>query len=56
MKAQAASKEAQSFYALERRDDIALLKLGDNFLFESIDLSVGNRLFDAIDQISKSDC
>ena len=55
MKAETTSKKKQGFYSFESRDDIALLKLGKNFLFESIDLSGSNRLFDVIDKISKSD-
>ena len=55
MKGETTYKEKQDFFSLERRDDIALLKLGKNFLFESMDLSVSNRLLDVIDQISKSD-
>ncbi|MEJ2166157.1 MAG: hypothetical protein P8X90_11550 [Desulfobacterales bacterium] len=37
MKPQTRSYEMQDFYLLKRFDDIALLKLGKNFLFESIE-------------------
>ncbi|MGD8523473.1 MAG: enoyl-CoA hydratase/isomerase family protein [Desulfobacterales bacterium] len=55
MKGATTSKEKQGFFSLERRDDIALLKLGKNFLFESMDLSISSRLFDVIDLISEND-
>ena len=54
MKAERTFEEKQGVYALERRDDLAVLRLGKNFLFESIDLSSSKRLLDLIDQISKS--
>lgn len=41
-------------YTLKRYKDIAILKLGKDFLFESIDLSVSNRLFDVFERISQS--
>ena len=55
MKAETSSRDNQGFYALERRDDIGILRLGKNFLFESMDLSFGNRLLDVIERISKND-
>jgi hypothetical protein len=43
MKEETTSEEKQGFFSLERREDIALLKLENNFLFESMDLSVSSR-------------
>lgn len=44
----------QGCYALTRYEDIAILRFGKDFLFESIDLSVSNRLFDVFERISQS--
>jgi enoyl-CoA hydratase/carnithine racemase len=55
MNAESTSKKKQGFYALERRNDVGILRLGKNFLFESMDLSFGNRMLDVIDRISKND-
>ncbi|MGB5748154.1 MAG: enoyl-CoA hydratase/isomerase family protein [Desulfobacterales bacterium] len=44
----------QGCYALTRYEDIAILRFGKDFLFESIDLYVSNRLFDVFERISQS--
>ncbi len=36
MRAETTSNERQDFYLLKRFDDIAILKLGNNFLIEAI--------------------
>ena len=41
-------------YTLKRYKDIAILRLGKDFLFELIDLSVSNRLLDIFERISQS--
>jgi len=48
MKPEKSSYERQDFYWLKRFDDIAMLKLGKNFLFESIDLAIENPLLDVL--------
>jgi hypothetical protein len=48
MKREKSSYERQDFYWLKRFDDIAMLKLGKNFLFESIDLAIENPLLDVL--------
>jgi 2-(1,2-epoxy-1,2-dihydrophenyl)acetyl-CoA isomerase len=52
MKAQATSYERQEFFLLKRLDDVAVLKLGKNFLFEAIDQAIRNPLLDVFDQIT----
>ena len=44
----------QGCYTLSKSGDIAMLRLGKDFLFESIDLSVSNHLFDVFELISQS--
>ena len=44
----------QGCYAHTWYEDIAILRFGKDFLFESIDLSVSNRLFDVFERISQS--
>ena len=44
--------ERQGFYSLKQLDDVATLKLGNNFLSNTIDLDIKNSLFDVIDHIS----
>jgi enoyl-CoA hydratase/carnithine racemase len=41
-------------YTLSKSGDMAILRLGKDFLFESIDLSIANRLFEVIELISQS--
>jgi hypothetical protein len=48
MKWEKSSYERQDFYWLKRFDDIAMLKPGKNFLFESIDLAIENPLLDVL--------
>ena len=47
-------EEKQWCYALNGYEDIAILRFGKDFFFESIDLSVSNRLFDVFERISQS--
>ena len=47
-------EDKQGCYTLSKSGDIAILRLGKDFLFESIDLSVSNRLFDVFERISQS--
>ena len=47
--------EKQDFYLVERLDDVVILRLGINFLFEAIDRAMNNPLLDVFDDISKSD-
>jgi len=54
MKKETTLENKQGFYALTRYEDIAILRLGKDFLFESIDLSVSNRLLDVFERISQS--
>jgi 2-(1,2-epoxy-1,2-dihydrophenyl)acetyl-CoA isomerase len=55
MKAETTSYKRQDFYLLNRFDDIAMLKLGKNFLFESIDQAIENPLLDVFDHIAQND-
>jgi 2-(1,2-epoxy-1,2-dihydrophenyl)acetyl-CoA isomerase len=54
MVSETALEDKQGCYTLSKSGDIATLRLGKDFLFESIDLSNANRLFDAIELISQS--
>jgi enoyl-CoA hydratase/carnithine racemase len=45
----------QDFYLVERLDDVAIIRLGKNFLFESIDRAVKHPLLNVFDDISKND-
>lgn len=54
MKEETILENRQGCYALTRYEDIAILRFGKDFLFESIDLSVSNRLFDVFERISQS--
>jgi len=47
-------KDQQGCYTLSKSGDIAILRLGKDFLLESIDLSGANRLFEVIELISQS--
>ncbi|MEJ2166898.1 MAG: enoyl-CoA hydratase/isomerase family protein [Desulfobacterales bacterium] len=55
MKAGTTSYERRDFYLLKRFDDIAMLKLGKNFLFESIDRAIESPLLDVFDRIARND-
>ncbi|CAB1058267.1 hypothetical protein D1BOALGB6SA_3023 [Olavius sp. associated proteobacterium Delta 1] len=55
MKAQTTSYERQDFYLLKRFDDVAILRLGKNFLLEAIDQAIRNPLLDVFDHIAAND-
>ena len=55
MKAETTPYNRQGFYLLKRFGDIAMLKLGKNFLFESIDRAIENPLLDVFDHIAQND-
>ena len=55
MKTEKTSYEMREFYLLKRFDDIAMLKLGKNFLFDSINRPLENRLLDVLDYIAEND-
>ena len=55
MKVEKTSYEMREFYLLKRFDDIAMLKLGKNFLFDSIDLAFTNPLLDVFDDNAEND-
>ncbi len=48
-------EDKQGCYSLKRYEDIAILRLGKDFLFKLIDLSVSNCLFDVFDRILEKD-
>ena len=52
MSVETTSYERQGFYSLKQFDDVATLKLGNNFLSNTIDLAIKNSLFDVFDHIS----
>lgn len=47
-------EDKQGCYSLSKSGDIAILRLGKDFLFESIDLSVSSKLFDVFDRVSQN--
>jgi enoyl-CoA hydratase/carnithine racemase len=55
MKAKTTSYEIQDFYMLKRHGDVAVLKLGKNFLANTIDLAINNPLMDTFDHIAEAD-
>ena len=55
MKVKMTSYESQDFYLLKRYNDIAMLKLGKNFLSNAIDLAIENPLLDVFDHIAEND-
>ena len=55
MKPASGIDETQDFYRVERRDDVAILRLGKNFLFEAIKQALRNPLLTVVDNISKND-
>ncbi len=55
MKVEKCSCERQDFYYLKRYDDVAILKLGKNFLSNAIDLAIENPLMDIFDHIAEDE-
>ena len=55
MKSETTSHERQGFYSLKRYDDVAMLKLGKNFLSNAIDLAIEKPLLDVFDHIADND-
>jgi 2-(1,2-epoxy-1,2-dihydrophenyl)acetyl-CoA isomerase len=55
MKDETITDEKQDAYLVERLDDLVMLRLGKNFLFEAIALATNNPLLDLFDDISKND-
>jgi len=55
MKIETTSYESQDFYLLKQNDDVAVLKLGKNFLSNTIDLAIENPLLDVFDFIAEND-
>ena len=55
MKVKMTSYESQDFYLLKRYDDVAILKLGKNFLSNLIDLAMENSLLHVFDHIEEND-
>ena len=55
MKPAAGVDQKPDFYRVERRDDLAILRLGKNFLFEAIKRALHNPLLNVFDDISKND-
>ncbi len=54
MKKETTLENKQGCYALTRYEEIAILRLGKDFLFESIDLSVSNRLLEYFSAFHKA--
>ena len=54
MEVETTLEDKQGCYTLTRYEDIAILRFGKDFLFESIDLSIAKRLFDVFERISQS--
>ena len=54
MKEETTLEDKQGSYTLSKSGDIAILRLGKDFLFESINLSIANHLFDVVELISQS--
>ena len=55
MMVEAISYEKQDFYLLKRFDDIAMLKLGKNFLSNAINLAIENPLLGVFKHIADND-
>jgi len=55
MKSETTSHERRNFYSLKRYDDVAMLKLGKNFLTNAIDLAIEKPLLDVFDHIADND-
>jgi 2-(1,2-epoxy-1,2-dihydrophenyl)acetyl-CoA isomerase len=54
MKIETTSYESQDFYSLKENDDVAVLKLGKNFLPNAIDQGTENSLLDDFDHIAEN--
>lgn len=54
MEVETTLEDKQGCYRLDRCDGIAILRLGKDFLLESIDLSASNRVFNVFERISHS--
>ena len=54
MKVEMTSYERQDFYLLKQFNDVAVLKLGKNFLPNAIDQAIENPLLDVFDHIAES--
>ena len=54
MKEEGSSPKNQDFYTVERLDDIVILRLGKNFLFESIARAINHPVLDVFDDISEN--
>jgi enoyl-CoA hydratase/carnithine racemase len=55
MKIETKFYERQGLYSLKQNDDVAVLKLGKNFLSNTIDLAIENPLLDVFDSIAEND-
>ena len=55
MKGKAISYERQDYYLLQQYGDVAVLKVGKNFLADTIDLAIENPLLDVFDHIAEND-
>ena len=55
MKVETTSYERQDFYLLKQFNDVAMLKLGKNFLSNAIDQAIENPLLDVFDHIAEND-
>ena len=51
MEVETTLEDKQGCYTLTRYEDIAILRFGKDFLFESIDLSIAKSLFDVFERI-----
>ena len=54
MKVETTSYERQDFYLLKQFNDVAMLKLGKNFLSNAIDQAIENPLLDVFDHIAEN--
>jgi hypothetical protein len=54
MKEEGSSPKNQDFYTVERLNDIVILRLGKNFLFESIARAINHPVLDVFDDISEN--
>lgn len=54
MRNEMTTEEQQHFYRVEKLEDLVILRLGKNFLFEAIDLAANKRLLDVFDSISRN--
>jgi 2-(1,2-epoxy-1,2-dihydrophenyl)acetyl-CoA isomerase len=55
MKVKMNSYESPDFYLFKRYDNVAILKLGKNFLSKAIDLAIENPLVQVLDNIAEND-